>query len=95
MAGGGDDPELLKEAERLGAQAYITGEWYTRTTPQDEKDRKWAEENRIAYKAYSEKSGMAIMGFSHAATEFLVMRTQMADYFKKRNLKVVCLKQSD
>jgi putative NIF3 family GTP cyclohydrolase 1 type 2 len=33
VAGGGDDVEVMEEAEALGAQAYITGEWYTRTTP--------------------------------------------------------------
>ncbi len=33
VAGGGDDVEYMEEAERLGAQVYISGEWYTRTMP--------------------------------------------------------------
>jgi putative NIF3 family GTP cyclohydrolase 1 type 2 len=95
VAGGGDDPEVLEEAERLGAEAYITGEWYTRTMPQDEGGKRWAEANRAACRAYAEASKMALLGFSHAATEYLVMKRQMAGYFRRRGLQVVCLEQSD
>jgi len=95
VAGGGDDPELLGEAEQSGAHVFITGEWYTRTTPRDEWDKEWAEANRTTCKAYAEASKMALLGFSHAATEYLVMRGQMADYFKRDGLQVVCLEQSD
>lgn len=95
VAGGGDEVELLEEAEASGAQAFITGEWYTRTTPPDEDSKKWAEENRRVCKEYVETSKMALLGFSHAASEFLVMKTQMADYFKRKGLQVVCLEQSD
>jgi len=38
---------------------------------------------------------MALLGFSHAATEFLVMKEQMAGYFQRRGLQVECLEQSD
>jgi hypothetical protein len=95
VAGGGDDVELFQEAEALGARAYISGEWYTRTTPAEESERRWAETNRAACQAYAASSGMALLGFSHAATEFLVMRSQMAGYFRRRGLLVECLKQSD
>lgn len=95
VAGGGDDPELLEEAELSGAHAFITGEWYTRTTPRDERGKEWAEANRAACKAYAEASKMALLGFSHAATEYLVMKSQMADYFKRKGVKVIGLEQSD
>lgn len=38
---------------------------------------------------------MALLGFSHAATEFLVMKRQMTGYFRGRGLQVECLEQSD
>jgi hypothetical protein len=55
----------------------------------------WAAGNRAACQAYAESTGMALLGFSHAATEFLVMKTQMADYFRERGLEVSCLEQAD
>ncbi len=95
VAGGGDDVELMEEAETHGAQAYISGEWYTRAMPADESERRWAEANRAACQAYAQSTKMALLGFSHAATEFLVMRGQLADYFRGRGLKVECLEPSD
>lgn len=95
VPGGGDDPELMEEAETLGAQAYITGEWYTRTVPSEELDRDWAKANRAACQSYAQTSKMALLGFSHAATEFLVMKRQMAAHFQRSGLQVECLKQSD
>jgi putative NIF3 family GTP cyclohydrolase 1 type 2 len=95
VAGGGDEVELFQEAQELGAQAYITGEWYTRTTPADPQEQEWAAGNRAACQSYAGTSEMALLGFSHAATEFLVMKVQMADYFGQRRLEVTCLPQSD
>ena len=95
VAGGGDEAALMEEAERLGAQAYITGEWYTRTEPLEEEERRWAEANRAECRAYAASSGMAMLGFSHAATEYLVMKRQMADYFRRQGLEVECLPQAD
>jgi putative NIF3 family GTP cyclohydrolase 1 type 2 len=95
VAGGGDDVELMEEAEALGAQAYITGEWYTRTVPSEESERRWAETNRAVCQSYAASSRMALLGFSHAASEFLVMRDQMAGWFQRRGLPVECLEQAD
>ena len=63
--------------------------------PVEESERHWTETNRAACPAYAASSGMAMLGFSHAANEFLVMRSQMADHFRRRGLLVECLKQSD
>jgi putative NIF3 family GTP cyclohydrolase 1 type 2 len=95
VPGGGDETELFEEAQSLGAQAYITGEWYTRTTPADKPGQAWAEANRAACQNYAESSPMALLGFSHAATEFLVMTTQMTDFFRHKGLPVTCLEQPD
>jgi putative NIF3 family GTP cyclohydrolase 1 type 2 len=95
VAGGGDEPELLEEAERRGAQAYITGEWYTRTLPVEREEKEWAEANRAACQAYADKSGMALLGFSHAASEYLVMKGQMVRYFEARGVRATSLEQSD
>jgi putative NIF3 family GTP cyclohydrolase 1 type 2 len=95
VAGGGDEKELMEEAEALGAQAYLTGEWYTRTEPPEEDERRWAEANRAECQAYAASSKMAMLGFSHAATEYLVMKGQMADYFRRRGVEVECLAQAD
>jgi len=95
VAGGADTPRLMTEAEELGAQAYITGEWYPRTSPPDEAGREWAKTNLVACRAFAEQTGMALLGFSHPATEFLVMKRHMAEFFKGYGLPVECLPQSD
>jgi putative NIF3 family GTP cyclohydrolase 1 type 2 len=95
VAGGGDDVDVMEEAEGLGAQAYITGEWYTRTTPAEEGERRWAEGNRAACQAYAASTNMALLGFSHAASEYLVMEAQMAGWFRRQGLRVECLPQAD
>jgi hypothetical protein len=85
----------MEEVEGFGAQAYITGEWYTRTVPADESGRRWADANRAACQAYAASSRMAMLGFSHAASEYLVMETQMAGFFEGMGLTVECVAQSD
>jgi putative NIF3 family GTP cyclohydrolase 1 type 2 len=95
VAGGGDEVELMEDAEGYGAQAYVSGEWYTRTLPQDEGEQSWVAENRAACEAYAERSSMALLAFSHAATEFLVMRRELAEFFRERGLRVHPLEQAD
>jgi len=96
LPGAGDDPLFLQEAEQLGAQVVITGEWYTRLlTLSNPEDADWAAKNREACKAYANTSTMALLGFSHAATEYLVMEKQIATYFRGLGLTVSCVRQSD
>jgi len=96
IPGGGDDPVFFQEAEQLGAQVVITGEWYTRLLAlANPNDADWAEKNREACKAYAHTSSMALLGFSHAATEYLVMERQLATYFRSLGLPVSCVRQSD
>jgi putative NIF3 family GTP cyclohydrolase 1 type 2 len=95
VAGAGDSPEVLAEAETLGAEAFITGDWYTRSKPLGEADRRWVSDNRTACLAYAAKTGMALIGFSHAATEHLVMTRRMKPFFAAHGLPTHCLGQSD
>jgi len=96
LPGGGDDPVFFQEAEQLGAQVVITGEWYTRLLAlANPKDADWAEKNREECKAYANTSTMALLGFSHAATEYLVMERQLAPYLRCQGLTVSCVRQSD
>jgi putative NIF3 family GTP cyclohydrolase 1 type 2 len=95
VAGGGDETALFEEAEGSGAQAFITGEWITRTRPPDEQGQAWATANRAACRAYAKTTGMALLAFSHAATEFLVMKGHMTSYFGRKSLPTTCLEQSD
>lgn len=95
VAGGGDDPKLLEEAEQGGAQAYITGEWYTRTLPVAPDEKAWAESNKAACLAYADRSGMVLLGFSHAASEHLVMKGHMVRYFEARGVRAASLEPSD
>ena len=95
VAGGGDSCAILAEAEQLGAQAYVTGIWYPETVQLDEQGRAFMETSRVALREYAATSEMALLGFSHAATESLVMRTQMVDFFSRQGAEAVCLEQSD
>ena len=45
--------------------------------------------------AYAASTNMALLGFSHAASEYLVMEAQMAGWFRGRGLRVECLPQAD
>jgi putative NIF3 family GTP cyclohydrolase 1 type 2 len=95
VAGGGDDLEDLREAERLGAQAYITGDWHPRLQPTRPSDRQWAESRNAERQAFAGQTKIALLGFSHAASEFLVMKTQLTPYFRQHGLPVTCLEQPD
>lgn len=95
VAGGGDDVDAMAEAESLGAEAYITGEWYTRSVPLDPRDQEWAQENRTACQNFAKNTRMHLFGFSHPATEFLVMKTQMEHHFHMLGLEAVAVPQDD
>ena len=95
VAGGGDDLKDLRDAERLGAQAYLTGEWHPRLTSLDKEKQSWFREHNARCQTFASQTKMALLSFSHAASEFLVMKTQMKNYFEKRGLPVTCLAQSN
>jgi putative NIF3 family GTP cyclohydrolase 1 type 2 len=95
VAGGGDDPEIFKEAEALGAQAYLSGEWFTRLALENPEARAWAVQNGQACRNYVEGSKMAFLAVSHAASEFLVMRKEMKEYFRDAGLDAMEIPQKN
>jgi putative NIF3 family GTP cyclohydrolase 1 type 2 len=80
VAGAGDRVAEMRNAEALGAQAYITGEIHSRIA---------TEYGRVKFaevEEFARQTGMALIGVSHAASEFLVMRNEMHAWFKARVL---------
>jgi putative NIF3 family GTP cyclohydrolase 1 type 2 len=76
VAGVGDDPDAMRDAEMRGADAWITGELHVRIEGQRGR-RKYAQVKAL-------DTSMSLFGASHAATEHLVMRTQLARWFEGR-----------
>jgi putative NIF3 family GTP cyclohydrolase 1 type 2 len=72
VAGIGDHVTEMETAERLGAQAYVTGEIHVRIEGEYGRT-KLAEVQRFA-----RRTSMILAGVSHAASEHLVMETQLA-----------------
>ena len=75
VAGVGDHIEQMAVAERLGAQAYLTGELHVRIEGEYGR-RKFADVERFAA-----VTAMTLLGVSHAASEHLVIETQLARWF--------------
>jgi putative NIF3 family GTP cyclohydrolase 1 type 2 len=76
-AGVADKVAIIQEAERKGAQAYVAGEIHVRIE---------GEYGRTKYKnvqEYARTSAMSLLGVSHSASEYLVMKTHMAPWFQQ------------
>jgi hypothetical protein len=72
----GDRPDAMRDAEARGAEAWVTGELHVRIEGEYGR-RKYAEVKVL-------DTSMSLFRASHAATEHLVMRTQLACWFKGR-----------
>lgn len=89
VAGGGDEMEYSQACREKGAQAYITGEIFSHY------ESDWGKQNTIRLQEYIKTINISMIGVSHAASEFLVMRTQMPEWIKKKyDLSVIPLAQS-
>ncbi len=77
VPGGGDKVEHFQYAQDHGAQAYITGEVHHHI------DNELGHQRYAAAKAFAATTTMSLIGVSHAASEFLVMKTQMVDWFEQ------------
>jgi putative NIF3 family GTP cyclohydrolase 1 type 2 len=76
-AGVADKVAVIREAESKGAQAYVAGEIHVRIE---------GEYGRTKYKSvqeYAQTSAMSLLGVSHSASEYLVMKTHMAPWFRQ------------
>jgi len=77
VPGCGDDVPSMVTAAEMGAQAYVTGEVHCHI------DNDYGRSKMGAMREYLAVTPMAMIGGSHAASEFLVMRTQMAGWFER------------
>ncbi|MFU8876302.1 Nif3-like dinuclear metal center hexameric protein [Micromonospora sp. SL4-19] len=84
VGGVGDHVEQMALAERLGAQAYLTGELHVRI------EGEYGRRKFDAVRAFAATTDMALIGVSHAASEHLVIETQLARWLAE-NLRVTVL----
>lgn len=75
IAGGADNSDYQKQAEENGVEAYICGEFNSNF------DTEWARGNQILVDEFTSNTSMTMLAVSHAASEFLTMRTQMQYWF--------------
>jgi putative NIF3 family GTP cyclohydrolase 1 type 2 len=78
VSGSGDRVEEMQHAEAAGAEAYVTGEIHSRI------DTEYGHRKFANVEQFAATTGMALLGVSHAASEFLVMEREMQAWFKKR-----------
>jgi putative NIF3 family GTP cyclohydrolase 1 type 2 len=76
VAGCGDKVDWMKEAEKKGVQAYITGEIHCHI---DNEYGKMKYEKMIDY---AKNTPMSLIGVSHSASEYLVKKTLIKDWFE-------------
>jgi putative NIF3 family GTP cyclohydrolase 1 type 2 len=75
VGGIGDHVEQMALAERMGAQAYLTGELHVRI------EGEYGRRKFEAVRAFAATTGMTLIGVSHAASEHLVIETQLSRWF--------------
>jgi putative NIF3 family GTP cyclohydrolase 1 type 2 len=89
VAGGGDEVEYMQTVCEKGAQAYITGEIFSHY------DNEWGRQNTLKIQKYSEAVGMSMIGVSHGASEYLVMKTQIPEWLRKKfTISIIPISQS-
>jgi putative NIF3 family GTP cyclohydrolase 1 type 2 len=78
VSGSGDRVEHMRHAEAAGVEAYITGEIHSRI------DTEYGHRKFADVEQFAATTQMALLGVSHAASEFLVMEREMQSWFKQR-----------
>jgi len=76
VAGGGDRVKYMAEAEQKGAKAYITGEVHHHI------DTDYGRMKYTEMLDYAKETKMSLVGVSHAASEFLVIKTQLSTWLR-------------
>jgi putative NIF3 family GTP cyclohydrolase 1 type 2 len=76
VPGGGNSVDAYREAEGLGAQAYVTGEIRSYG------DSEYGAENRAAVDEYLATGTLSLLGVSHVASEELVMKRQVVPWLR-------------
>ncbi|EGK13863.1 Nif3-like dinuclear metal center hexameric protein [Kroppenstedtia eburnea] len=78
VAGCGDKVSALKEAEKKGAQAYLSGEIHCHI------DNEYGRTRYREMMAYIRETSMSLIGVSHAASEYLVKKTRIKGWLEHR-----------
>ena len=89
LAGGGDSIEDQVEAESLGADTYLAGQWWS------PHDGDWADANRAAMTEHLAGSRMNYVGCSHDGSELVVFRDRLVPLLESWGLETVLLRQED
>jgi putative NIF3 family GTP cyclohydrolase 1 type 2 len=76
VAGAGYKVDQMRDAEGKGAQAYLTGEIFDRV------DNDYGRRLFTEVQGFARTTEMSLLGVSHAASEYLVMKTQMVRWLK-------------
>jgi putative NIF3 family GTP cyclohydrolase 1 type 2 len=76
-AGCGDKVYVMQEAEKLGAQAFLTGEIHCHI------DNEYGKKKYDEMKEYCRSTSMSLIGVSHAASEYLVLASQLKPWFEE------------
>jgi putative NIF3 family GTP cyclohydrolase 1 type 2 len=88
VAGCGDKKEWMIEAESRGVQAYITGEIHCHI------DNDYGKQKFQQIVEYASRTSMSLIGISHSASEYLVKKTLMKDWFEQNfHIRTVLLPQ--
>jgi putative NIF3 family GTP cyclohydrolase 1 type 2 len=77
VPGGGNSVDAYREAEALGARAYVTGEIRSYV------DNEYGGQNRAEIDAYLAAGMMSLLGVSHVASEELVMERQVVPWLRR------------
>lgn len=89
VAGGAAYPGLMEEALSLGCDTYLTGDFRIRHSGP------WAEEHRPQFDAFVDGVELNLIGASHYATEAIVLREDIVDFFRDLGLPAQFVPQSD
>lgn len=95
VAGGGDEIGHLRQAYENSCDMYLTGEWFPRYTPQEEDVRLRVARLKEEIASFTRNLKMVLVGVSHAASEYLVMKTQMKDYFESKGIPTEAIPQEN
>ena len=76
VAGCGDKVSWMEEAEKRGVQAYITGEIHCHI------DNEYGKQRYKQMMDYVTNTSMSLIGVSHSASEYLVHKTLMKEWFE-------------
>ena len=89
IPGGGDDPAHLQQAQQLGCDTYVTGQWWLLG------DYDYAQRHRETLRSLIPQLQMNLIGTSHYASEMVVLRDEIPTWFRNAGIEARFIKQPD